>query len=170
MKYNCPICNCKLFKINNKLVCTNEKCSFQCSINEYYLKGLPWNIQKCKDNSIWENDAFDLYPYFISKEYKRLYDLIKKNKLYGALFQIKDIFEILLKLPIIIIVNKCYINNNRGDKEEEIIYKLFSKKLSLGDWLKIAKLCLKLNHKNEIMYILKDIDKIYTENNIINRL
>ncbi len=168
MKYLCPVCNEKLFKLNKKLVCPGESCNFQCATSDYDSGQLSWNMKNCKDSLMWDLNVFDSYPYFISKEYKRLYDLMYDNKLYGVIFQIKDIFEILLKLPILLIVNRYCANRKRGKEEDEIIYSLLNKKLSLGHWYSIAKSCLNIDDDSEIMIILKDIVSVYQSNDITN--
>ncbi len=168
MQYFCPVCNKELFLLNKKLICPNEDCSFQSVISNFTYSQMPWYIQKCKDDSIWNLEVFDSYPFFISMEYKRLYDLLNENKLYGVLFQIKDIFEVLLKLPVLLIINKYCNNKKRGKREDKIICSLLDKKLSLGHWFNIAKSCTYLDDGSEIMTVLKNIVSVYQDNDITN--
>lgn len=166
MEYTCPICGDKLYKINCKLVCGRNECDFQCLVEEYQVAIQPWNIQKCKDTSLWNDQVFDLYPYIISKEYKRLYDLLDQGKLYGVLFQIKDVFEVLLKFPTILALSRYCNNKKRGKEENEIIQFLLDNMLSLGHWNVVARKCILINGNNQLTSILTDITRIYEENNI----
>ncbi len=168
MKYFCPVCNKELFLLNNKLICPGEDCRFQSVIGDLHFSQVPWNLQKYRDSSLWNYDAFVSYPYFIAMEYNRLYNLMHDNKLYGVLFQVKDIFEVLLKLPVLLIVNKYCTNKKRSKKEEEIIFGLLAKKLALGHWFNIAKSCLNLDDGSEVMTILKNVVSIYKNNDITN--
>lgn len=169
MEYNCPRCNKILYCINNKLVCESNDCTFQCSIEDYEMMILPWNLKKYKDSSLWHSDAFTEYPFIISKEYDRLHKLLEQNKLYGVMFQIKDLFEVVLKFTTIIKMSIVCNDKKRENDENEIIIKFFEKALTLGDWQNIANLFLKLgdNTNSSINNILKDLTNIYEKNNIV---
>lgn len=169
MEYKCPNCNKMLHCINNKLVCETKDCTFQCSIDSYEITILPWNIQKCKDSSLWNSEAFTEYPFIISKEYDRLHYLLEQNKLYGVMFQIKDLFEVVLKFAIIIKMSIVCNDKKRENDTNEIISKFFEKALTLGDWQNIANLFVKLENNTNcsINNILKDLVSIYEKNKIV---
>lgn len=166
LSYTCPICSDKLYKIKNKLVCGNEQCNFQCLEEDYKKESQPWNLQKCNDSTLWKDEGFDNYPYIISREYKRLYYLLEQGKLYGVIFQIKDIFEVMLKFPTLLVLSEFCNNKKRCKKENDTLQFLLSKMLSLGDWCGLAKKCSQLCKDHKIANILKDITKIYEKNNI----
>lgn len=166
MGYICPNCNEQLYKINKKLVCGNEKCNFQCLELNYDRMNQPWNILLCKHAEIGNENIFQRYPYIIAKEYKRLFSLLEDNKLYGAIFQIKDLFEVLLKLPTLLALNQICNNKNRTQAENEVLQFFLSKMLSLGDWQELAKKCLVLCSSENLKEILENIIKTFEKNKI----
>jgi len=52
----------------------------------------------------------------------------------------KDIFELILKYPLLIIANKTAKNiNNCTEEQKEFLKKMLNKILSFGDWLSISQ-------------------------------
>ncbi len=100
------------------------------------------------------NDGINL-PTFIKQQYDYLYnEMIRYGEVYGAFYQIKDILEILLKLPTLIFVegiSKYVVSENADIYDEhedskkqlviakELLEKLLIKAPSLGDWEQLAK-------------------------------
>lgn len=167
MTNKCPVCNSELFKMKNKFVCESSTCSYQRSVETDVNSVNRWNINICENEALWCKPAFDNYPFIISIEYDRLYNLIKDNQLYGALFQIKDMFEIILKLPVLLNISIYLETIDRTDLQNEIILELLYKPLSLGDWLVIAR-NIKSNSMEQTTNILKDIIKKFDRNNIVH--
>lgn len=166
--YLCPICNEPLYKLSSKLVCGNDKCDFQCLESNYYKELQPWNIQQCKDATLWKENVFLQYPYIIAIEYKRLFSLLEQNKLYGVIFQLKDIFEVLIKFPTLLVLNKYCNNRKRSQHENETLQFLLSKMLSLGDWHELAKRCLVSCSSENLKRVLENITRAFEKNKIIN--
>lgn len=82
-------------------------------------------------------------PDFIKYQYDYLYDvMIKNGEIYGAYYKIKDILEILLKLPSLILLHGMDTYIKYGYIDENAI-KLFTpfliKAPSLGDWEVLEK-------------------------------
>lgn len=100
-------------------------------------------------------------PLFIKQQYDFLYDeMIYNGEVYGGFYQIKDILEILIKLPTLIFVegiSKYIISDNvdvfdeHSDGKEqltiakELLEDLLKKAPSLGDWEQLAQ---KLKKRN----------------------
>ncbi len=166
MHKKCPVCDEILQSIGKKLVCPSENCQFQCLAAAYDFEIKPWNIQICEDEKFWYYDTFNNYPLIIAREYKRLYELLRDNKLYGVLFQIKDLFEVLIKFPTLLVISKYCDSKKRGKIENQIISFLLENKLSLGHWETIASKCLLLKDNSSVLKILADIVDVYNKNKI----
>ena len=88
------------------------------------------------------SDGINL-PDFIKYQYDYLYDvMIQNGEIYGAYYQIKDILEMLLKLPSLILLHGMDTYIKHGNIDENSI-KLFTpfliKAPSLGDWEALEK-------------------------------
>ena len=71
--------------------------------------------EKVKEETLWvPNSQLSHIPDVIIKEYELLHESIEKDDVCGALFRLKDIYEISIKLPSIyaIISISSYIENN----------------------------------------------------------
>ena len=92
-------------------------------------------------------------PKTIISSYENLVTLIEQDEIYGALFKIKDTFELVIKLPLIIvlseIINKVYQKddaksdfvtefNSLHKILKELIHDAVSYQLTLGNWVTIA--------------------------------
>ena len=77
------------------------------------------------------------YPYFISHEYEKFEGLCAAGLYTGAAMELKDLFEIILKLPVL--TGMAYIIQS-GDKEGSrvCLKTLMRKPPSLGDWKVLA--------------------------------
>ncbi|XCP85993.1 hypothetical protein ABXS75_04080 [Roseburia hominis] len=94
------------------------------------------------------------FPFFIAHEYSRLYDMVEKKQIAGALFEIKDVFEVMLKFPILLGLALIVRLKEEGNgKTYEIMSGLVVKELTLGDWEKLAK---KLNN---ILYDMEETEE-----------
>lgn len=166
-KLRCPTCGDELYKIKSKYVCANEGCDYQSLSNQFISSVIPWNLNSSAEENYWKEAVFEKYPYIIATEYRRLFDLLIENKLYGMIFQIKDVFEIILKLPTLLCLNRMIINKSRSKDENEIIAFFVSKMLSLGDWHSIARKCVLLTDDEALRTILQDVVKIYDKHHIV---
>ncbi|MCB1316287.1 MAG: hypothetical protein KDK27_10060, partial [Leptospiraceae bacterium] len=86
---------------------------------------------------LWYSAAFEAYPAVIAHEYWRLYDLLENKQVYGALLQIKDLFEVILKLPVLVYAAHLY-RKERAPGENRLLLALLDQ-LSLGTWLGIGR-------------------------------
>lgn len=128
-------------------------------------------------------------PTFIKQQYDYLYnEMIRYGEVYGAFYEIKDILEILLKLPTLIFVegiSKYVISENADIYDEhkdskkqlkiakELLEKLLIKAPSLGDWEQLAKVLsdkkiedIPVSNKAKPLYVkihlaMKNIEKIF---------
>jgi hydrogenase maturation factor len=165
MEFRCPKCGSTLTKTKSKLVCENENCDYQ----EKVISKM-WYEELAENSNIWCQEAYCNFPSVIAHEYKRYNDMLMKGEIYGAFLQIKDLYEVKLKFPILIKSAEIYHKENRKDEENKILLSLLCKPLALGDWLSIGRtICSINNSKDEkILEILKDVIKRYEDEKIVN--
>ncbi|MTI53741.1 tetratricopeptide repeat protein [Geosporobacter ferrireducens] len=165
----CNGCKTELKYINeiNGYVC--KKCNI--FIDAAKDNGLEWYAQLINDRSVWHSIAFEKFPIIIAHEYKRLYELLKNGQTYGALLQLKDVFEVLIKFPILIIASEVYHKGKYDDLEIKLLRMLIEKPLSLGDWERIAGVALKCRTNNsQITSVLRNILEVFVHpNNLITK-
>ncbi len=140
-----------------------------------------WINKLISEHTLWDESKFNSvhFPFIIEHEYLRIYQLLKENQPYGAFLQIKDVYEILLKLPILLVANKWFSdrkNNSLSREKTSAIFLLVETVLNLGDWVtignKIKTILKEEQEKTEfetyIFQLLTGILKTYHTNNIVN--
>lgn len=135
--------------------------------------------QLLSDETIEDVSNYITYtPVAIQKTYKQLMSLLKKNEIYGSLLKIKDVFEISLKYPLVILASyleqKCEMNGEKGFLEEYsklnvqfrcMIFDIINYKLSMGNWETIAQEISKIEEKNFLDTQYKSIIKVILDIN-----
>ena len=149
--YKCNICNSKVLLIEELYICT--QCKKKLNKNQFHKV----KIEKLNNSS---------YPEVIINEYLRIIDLLDNNQIHGALLQTKDSYELIIKTIILAIQAELYADSNKLEENYDTIFKLFEKKLSLGDWEKIGREIESKSKYKELNAILKDILSIYNKNKI----
>lgn len=165
----CPKCKEKLYFIKeiNKAVCSSTDCKYQ----QPYIQAQSRDIRFEKNNYL-------KYPWIIAYSYSKLEKFLQLEENYGLLFQIKDIFELLIKFPILIILDNAITKKLYEEKEiNNLVSILLDKNLSFGDWIYIGKEILKLIDNDaidilkfkdsDIINILKSLINLYEENKIV---
>ncbi|WP_251551399.1 hypothetical protein [Neobacillus muris] len=122
----------------------------------------------CENEQLWFKPAFQNSTSVIAHEYASLYKLLLKEQSYGAVLQIKDLLEVLLKFPILISVSHIYSLRERSDAEIKVLVALLEKPLSLGDWEKIAGVISKLpsTHPTLKQVLIRTL-KLYRDEQIV---
>ncbi|WP_042454303.1 tetratricopeptide repeat protein [Neobacillus dielmonensis] len=162
--YTCPDCNSELDEFKGKLICSNDDCNFSILKSNYVPSNTKWNKRMTSGNRYWYKEAFENYPSIIAHEYWRLFDMIDQGQTFGALLQLKDVFEVMIKLPTLVSVSHIYHKKNRSDVENKIILNLVEKHLSLGDWKRIAQTIVqRVQTEGPIFQILNNIISIYED-------
>ncbi|MDA2190719.1 hypothetical protein PDN08_23820 [Bacillus cereus] len=121
------------------------------------------------------SDLQKFYPELIFHEFHRLNELLEAKQLYGVFLQIKDVYEIIVKYPVLYYV--CLLKKQKSmlDNEQILIHNMLSQVLSLGHWeiaLKkisdILKMQIVKNPEFEAIEIIANIVwKIYKDNEIV---
>ncbi len=101
-----------------------------------------WLKDFAEDETMWVPEAYENMPAVIAFEYRRLRELAQNEDAYGVLMQIKDVYEVILKYPIIL--GLCVLEDGKRtnqDKEtaekkfyKKRVAKILSKEMALGDW------------------------------------
>lgn len=56
------------------------------------------------------------FPFFIAHEYHRFYELLEKGQLFGCVFEMKDVLEVLLKSRYLLVQ---LISKAKGSRRKE---------------------------------------------------
>src|SRR5690625_3881081 len=130
---------------------------------------LPWHQQVAQNLELWDEEVFNTFPSIIAHEYYRVKVMFQEGQTYGALLQIKDLLEVILKFPTLAAVSDIYYKQSRTTEENKILLQLIEKPLSLGNWQSIARtIFVKSTVASELKNILKDVHHLFESNKIVN--
>lgn len=110
----------------------------------------------------WNDQNSSKIPYIIRREYLRIFSLLEEGQIYGAFFQLKDVFEIILKCNVLIVAGEIINKISYTDEEGNLIFRLFEKDLCIGDWETICSVFKGKSNYNSINKLSKEISKIYS--------
>lgn len=99
-----------------------------------------WGKSISQEESFWIDETIYI-PTILATEYNRLRRLLLDNQIMGGIFELKDVIELSIKLPVILAMaislndeaNRLSITKSRA------FSLLLSGSLSLGHWVSIAK-------------------------------
>lgn len=122
------------------IVMKKLKCSF-CQENlefENHKYKCPICDKEWSDVLLESKNYFDLDCVFcinpiIALEYFTFKSFLLNKQIYGIILQIKDIYEIIIRIPVLIICS-FVLSNHKTSKGKELLLFMMSKPLSLGDW------------------------------------
>lgn|GEM_PF-4168140 len=127
---------------------------------------MKWNEELYSKYKKWNEGHIEKVPLIIRDEYLRVFELLSNGQTYGAFFQIKDTFEILIKLLVLTALSEMLEEKNITGENSDIVFKLFEKPLSLGDWETISMLLKDKSKYTEINRLIDMIIKIFNKNGI----
>jgi len=137
---------------------------------EYNQQEQSWIQMYGKDRNLWISDVSE-YPSIVAYEYYNLQKQCSNNQIYGALICMKDNFEALLKMEVLL----CFAwaeKNTEEDFQQDTISQLTTPNLSLGAWLELAAILMKALKKREITipaeFPLEYLMKQYKSLGIVN--
>ena len=128
----CPVCGNALEIDGDEYVCTNAGCHYTASVAAD-SRG-KWLLTIAANKTYWQERYFNELPTFIAHEYYRLRLMALYPNVFCMVYQIKDVCEVLLKLPVLCAA--AYLKEVKGD--DSVGAKLIRKKMSLGDWVEIC--------------------------------
>ena len=117
--------------------CTNDKSCYY-SIKAVNLE-TKWHEYLIDNDDFWFKPAFAEYPAVLAHEYWRLQELLRTGQVFASLAQFKDVYEVLLKYPILLAIAEIYNRKTLNDEDEKFILTPMIKVLSLGDWVSLGE-------------------------------
>ena len=114
-----------------------------------------------------------VFPYFIRHEYSRFYKMITQRQYTGAWFELRDVIEVMLKIPVFLGLSYLFSQDSELEDTEIwiILNKMLTQSLSLGDWNDLLK---KLSRDKKIngelpkvSLILNRVDRFMDEYQVI---
>ncbi|SET59909.1 TPR repeat-containing protein [Natronincola peptidivorans] len=113
----------------------------------------------CENKGLWlKKEKYEKYPEILVHEYKRMFTMLEEGQTSGVLLQIKDMFEIMLKLPVLAAISQIYHQEEWNQEGKGLLYSIVKKPLALGDWRNIAN---RLGKNKDIdINVIKLIQKI----------
>ena len=103
--------------------------------NKHLIVNKNVDVEKAMENNI--------FPYYIKKEYSRLYELASANRHYGVWMEMKDLIEVVIKLPVLLGISYIIQRDENNDELQKILDVILTTNLTLGDWKKVTNILLK---------------------------
>jgi hypothetical protein len=133
------------------------------SSKDHFFRSLSENEQ------LWFKPAFQTSTSVIAHEYARLYHLLQEEQSFGAMLQMKDLMEVLLKFPVLLCVSHIYSLRDRSSEETKVLVAMLEKALSLGDWERIARSLANLDSTHQTLKkLLKRTLELYSKEQVVN--
>lgn len=130
-----------------------------------------WLVELANDEKYWITDAEEAYPAVIAYEYRNLRKFCREKQSYAVLLSLKDNFEALLKLEVLLAFAWAAQN---GDEvfESQTVSQLMTPNLSLGAWVYLASVIRKDLNKAGMelpeAIPLEKVRKAYSDKEIVN--
>ena len=111
-------------------------------------------IQKLAEEDLYKAECVlrtdSIWPTPIAKSYNDLFSLMKRGEVYGSLLQIKDLYETVLKLPILAaLICICGTSKDILLDDAKLLEKWISNTLSFGNWDALAIEIIKRNKNGQ---------------------
>ncbi len=172
----CSQCGKEMLRSGLYWFCEEHDPPLQVAVSGSEKAGSPWHLQIAADDSLWYEEAFEEFPAVIAHEYHRLRELFHQGQVYGVLLQLKDLFEVLIKFPVLVAAAESNDKKTRSEEENRLLAFLLQKPLNLVDWQEAAALCNKKNKRSELQklppapldQILAAILAIFSDYKIVN--
>ena len=127
-----------------------------------------WSLRISSDPLLWPSVETGYLPFFAVDEISRLRSLFKGGQTYGAILQLRDVLEVLLKLPVLFGASRIYSLGDTSPAEREFLFAIISKPLSLGDWREIAakSLAKEVRLPNTVREIISKIARLFDQQQV----
>lgn len=123
-----------------------------------------WSVKIADNNDLWFNGNFKVFPFILSQEYQNLRNMFRRGEYAGAFYELKDVLELTIKLPVIYVVADLFRNPQEG--YENSLALLLGGPLSLGTWIVVAdRLSKKQNLSEDYQILLNEIATRYKSTN-----
>jgi hypothetical protein len=127
-----------------------------------------WSLRISSEPQLWPSIEASYLPFFAADEISRLRSLFRDGQIYGAILQLRDVLEVLLKLPVLFGASRIYSFGDTSAAEREFLFSIISKPLSLGDWRAIAakSLAEEVRLPNTVREIISKIAQLFDQQQI----
>lgn len=115
-----------------------------------------------------DNEYIDVLPSVIKQEYLRVFELIEEQENYGAMMQLKDLAETIIKMYASIGLSEIYNKPSKNDQEISLLFEVTDKTLSLGDWAAVIHCLSQLEINDNLVSICQGIQDLTDPNGYIS--
>ncbi len=134
--------------------------------DEKLVGKIPETIQEAMKNE-------DIFPFCIQHEYRRFYQMISDEQISGAWLELRDLLEVLLKMPVFLGFSYLIQLETENTPEiEEICRMILRRQLSLGDWQVIAQRLQRYrlirDNLPSVAKVLENVLRLYREKNVVS--
>lgn len=133
-------------------------CRF-CGARQSIAEPKKWNSL---DAVKFDFEKYNNIPTIIQVEYRRLFSLLEEGQNYGAVLQMRDVYEICLKLPVIISMAYICSKERLSEAEYKVIDIMIERELSCGAWHEIARMLIKTVDQKVLVQILNEADELWS--------
>lgn len=125
--------------------------------------------QILKAENKWKRSNFEILdlknyaeiPQIIKQEYLRIFSLLDDGQSYGAVLQLRDVYEICLKIPAIIALAYICEKQVLNDEDYLILNIIIEKELSSGMWHELVSHMIKVVDEEIIIQVLQEADELW---------
>lgn len=149
-------CNCKKEISEEDLFCR------YCGERQSATEKNKWNSESF--TRIKDDECASL-PTIILSEYRRIFALLDAGQSYGAVLQLRDVYEICLKLPVIVSIAYLCSKEKLSDADYQIMSILIEKDLSSGTWHELVRRLIITIDEDTISQILNEADELWSWDN-----
>lgn len=129
----CNNCKSEMKRMTKFWFC--DECGNTSQIRENAFDINDWKYKEDGTMVEWVDiDKLKAMPYVIAHEYDRIRILIEEKQPYGAVMQLKDAYECIVKFLVLKECSRIHIKENKTDREIIILKTLTEKLLLLSNW------------------------------------
>lgn len=110
-------------------------------------------------------DYSEILPKVISDEYYRIFSLLDEGQSYGAVLQLKDVYEVSLKIPVIFALAYICDKGELTEVEHQVFNAVIARELSSGTWHSIVRMMLDCVEQKELLKLLQEADELWSWDN-----
>ena len=79
-----------------------------------------WNQGLLRDE-YWNQDLIKVAPVSLAVSYQQLYNYVSEGNIGSTLFLIRDVFELMIKIPVVILLDGIYKMLGQSDDVEQLL-------------------------------------------------
>lgn len=166
----CPECGAVLEQVSDGFcACSSSSCSYARKRSRPGGHDEPWNQALAADDENWHPPSLSSPQSVFSREYRRLRRLLAEGHVYGAMLQVRDIYEILIKFPVLSMACAILSGREYGGEHGRFLLALLHKPLSLGDWEQAAHAAGKQPSGDfpELVTLIAEVRELFVKSKIV---